>query len=80
MATFFTSISKVGASNRVMLVIPTILTAVPLSPDIYLAAFSFTVRLWASAHFFVSRVMATPVLTIMRPLVASSLGQSPHVT
>ena len=29
---------------------------------------------WASTHFFVSRVMATPVSTIKRPLVASPLG------
>ena len=63
-----------GASNRVILVIPTILTAVPSAPEIYSAAFSFTVRPWISAYFFVSRVMATPVSTIMRPLVVSPLG------
>ena len=74
MAMFATSSSKVGASNRVMLVMPIILTTVLLAPKIYSATFSFTVRPWASAYFFVSRVMAVPMLTIMRPLVASPLG------
>ena len=73
-ATFAKSNSKVGAGNRVMLVIPTILTAVLLAPEIYSAAFSFTVKLWASAHFLVSKVMVTPMSTILRPLVASHLG------
>ena len=44
MATFATSRSKVGTSNRVMLVVPTILTAVPLVPEMYSATFSFTVK------------------------------------
>ena len=74
MASFVTSSSKVGASNRVMLVIPTILTTILLAPGIYSAAFSFMVRPWVSAHFFVGKVMATTVPTIMRPLVASPLG------
>ena len=33
-----------------------------------------TGSLWASAHFLVSKVMAAPVSTIRRPLVASPLG------
>ena len=53
--------------KRVMLIVPTILTTVPLACEIYLAAFSFIVKLWASAHFFVSRVIATPVLIIIMP-------------
>ena len=67
MAMLATSNSKVGASKRVMLVMPTILTTVPLAPKIYLYAFSFMVKPWASAHFFISRVMAAPVPTIIRP-------------
>ena len=55
-----------GAKKRVMLVIPTILTAVQLVPEMYSATFSFTVKQWASAHFFVGKVMAMPVLTIIR--------------
>ena len=40
----------------------------------YLAAFSFMVRPWASAHFFISKVMATPVLTIMRSFNGLAFG------
>ena len=36
--------SNVGTSKRVMLVVPTILTEVPLVPKMYSATFSFTVR------------------------------------
>ena len=57
-----------------MLVVPIILTAIPLVPEIYSATFSFLVKPWASAYFFVSKVMATPMSTIMRPLAASPLG------
>ena len=67
MLTLDTSSSSVGPSERVMLVVPTILMDVQLVPEIYLAAFSFTVRLWESAYFFVIRVMAAPVSTIIRP-------------
>ena len=67
MAIFATSSSKVGTSNRVMLVMPTILTAVPLVPEINSATFSFMVKPWVSAYFFISKVIATPVSTIMRP-------------
>ena len=74
MATFATSNSKVGTSNRVMLVVPTILTTVPLAPEMYSAAFSFIVKPWASAPSYISKVMASPVSTIMRPLVALPLG------
>ena len=66
MAVFTTSSSNVGARKRVMLVVLTILTAVPLAPKKYLATFSFIVRPWASAHYLVSRVMALPILTIIR--------------
>ena len=72
--TFDTSVSRVGASKRVILVVPMILTTVPLAPEMYSAAFSLTGSPWASAYFLVSRVMAMPVLTIRRPLVASPLG------
>ena len=66
-AIFATSNSKVGANKRIMLVIPTILTTIPLVPEMYLAAFSFMVKPWASAYFFISKVMAVPVSTIIRP-------------
>ena len=59
---------------------PMILTAISLVHEMYLAAVSFTVRLLASAYFFVGRMMAAPVSTIMRPLVASPLGYPPHMT
>ena len=74
MVTFVTSNSEVGASNRVMLAVPTILTTILLVPEMYLAAFSYMVKSWASTHFFVSKVMAAPMSIIMRPLVASPLG------
>ena len=45
-----------------------------IAPEIYSAAFSLTGYPWASAHFLVSRVMAAPVSTIRRPLVALPLG------
>ena len=57
-----------------MLVVPIILTAVPLVPEIYSAAFSLTGSPWASIYFLVSKVMAAPVSTIRRPLVALPLG------
>ena len=50
------------------------MTAILLAPEMYSAAFSFTVKLWSSAYFFVSKVMAIPMSTIMRPLVALPLG------
>ena len=59
-----------------MLVMPTILTAIPLVPQMYLATFSFTVKPWASAHFFVSRVMATPMC---RPSSGLVSGLTPRL-
>ena len=57
-----------------MLVVPIILTAVPLAPEIYSAGFTLTGSPWASAHFLVSKVMAAPVSTIRRPLRGLALG------
>ena len=57
-----------------MQVVPIILTAVPLAPEVYSAAFSLTGSQWASAHFLVSKVMAALVSTIRRPFVALPLG------
>ena len=67
MAMLDTSSSRVGTSKRVMLVMPTILMEVLLAPEIYSATFSFIVRPWASVYFFIRRVMAIPMSTIIRP-------------
>ena len=67
MVTLDTFSSSVGASKRVMLVVPTILIDVPLVHEIYMATFSLTARLWSSTHFFISLVMVAPVSTIFVP-------------
>ena len=72
--------SRVGASKRVILVVPIIQTTVPLVPEMYLAAFSFIVKSLGSAYFLVNSMMAAPVSTIIRPCMDSPLGWSPHVT
>ena len=61
-----TSSSSVGTSKRVILVMPTILMEVLLAPEICSTTFSFTARPWVSAYLFISRVMAAPMLTIIK--------------
>ena len=57
-----------------MLVVPIILTAVPLAPEIYSAAFSLTGSPWVSAHFLVSKVMAAPGVDHQEALSGLALG------